>query len=204
LPAPEAAPARDTAGGPVPEAAVRAPAALPAPGPTPAGSARAALERIAAVAAESGQRWQRARLLLDASQMRDSTRFAEYVDDAQRALALGESTAAAVGALGAETVALAEAVRSSATGSGFRLKAAAAAGSAYVAGLGDDARLQAGYLQAMVASLEALAAGDDAETEIKANVANGYLRQSELKQRSLARQREALATAMRGLGNATE
>jgi hypothetical protein len=112
---------------------------------------------------------------------------------------LGESTTAAVSLLAGELQRLADRSRGAPPGSSYRLRVAQSAGRAYMQGLGEDAGFRLEYLRSTVAALEALSVDDDAEFEVKTNVANSYRRRSELKQRSLERLRDALDAARQGL-----
>ncbi len=158
--------------------------------------------RIESTAAVAAERWTRARLLLAA--VADTGRMADQLLDARRAVGLGESSAAALRSLDPDLAAFAAMASAAPPGSGFRIKAFGSAAGAYARELAEDAALHLGYLQATLASLEALAAGDRAESEVKANVANSYLRRSELKQRALQRQRDALGAALRSLVGAAQ
>jgi ribosomal protein L39E len=160
---------------------------------------RRLLGRIDFTAAAAAERWNRSMLLLAASQARDSSRLAEALSKARTAAVLAESSAAALAELAGELERLDGDLRGAPPGAGFRLRAAQAAALAYVRGLEEDARFRIEYVRAALAALEAFAAGDEAESEVKTNVANSYWRRSELKQRALARLSEALDAARQAL-----
>lgn len=160
---------------------------------------RTALARVDSVAAAGSERWDRALLLLAASQARDSTQLVEALAKARSAVVLGESTLAAIGELAGELQRLEGRSRGAAPGSSYRLRVAQSAALAYMQELGEDAGFRLEFLRSTVAALEAKADDDDAESEVKTNVANSYQRRSELKQRTLARLRDALAAARQGL-----
>lgn len=168
----------------------------------PADEARAVFALVESTVARGRERWSRAMLILARSPTGDSTEAGGPVFDARRAAVLGESTLAAARALDSGAAVLDRLAREAPTGSSYRLRAAKAAAEAYVRGLGEDAVFRLEFLRATLAGREALAAGDSAEAEVKANVATSYLRRSELKQRPLERQRDALVSAMRSLGSA--
>jgi len=174
---------------PAPPAVVAAPPAEKT-GP----GVRDAVAGLESLLGEAQEKWRRAEAFVPLS-VPEKGQLEEAVARVRRAVALAESAATVVGRGEARLAELKQALRRAGAG-GYRASVLSATADELVREVQGDARDRLEHFRAQEQAYAALARGDSAEFEIKGDVATGYLRKAESRQRRIERTQERLRVAL--------
>jgi len=165
------------------------------------GLARSAVAAIDTLVNAAAEKWGRARALSSPGTVtRDNAQDA--AEQLRKAATLADSAQQDIRLAQQQAERIRAASREADSRFAFRLSVLYSAMSQYLGSMADDALDQRAYYEKSRASVDALLAGDQNESEIQQNVAMSYLRKSEDRQASLRRLADQMREALRNIENA--
>lgn len=168
---------------------------------SPVAAAHAAVAAVDTIRGLAAEKWVRADDLLPTGPVTKDN-GAEVAAHLQRAVILCDSAKAEIGEARQHAEVVRQAARHDSSGASYRLSALYVAVSRYVELLAVDASDRALFYSTSEFAVKAILAGDDAEAEIKQNVATSYRRKSEDRQRAIGRLEKAVQEALASVGYA--
>jgi hypothetical protein len=166
---------------------------------SPVAAARAAASAIDTLRRFAAEKWVRAGDLLPTGPATKDN-GEEVAVRLRRAVILCDSAKTEIAEATRQAEVIRQAARDDVSGASYRLSALYVAASRYVELLAIDASDRALFFSMWEAAVKAILVGDDAEAEIKQNVATSYLRKSEDRQRAISRQEKVVHEALTSTG----